>query len=305
MAHYGWCYKHCYLFFVYLLINVFFSVTYGQNQNLTELRKTHDEQQRHLFRFIHSNKCEHIYLDMGTNIGVQIRKLYQPQGYPKAKILSYYDQYFGEIGLKNRKNVCAIGFEGNAIHTPRLLELQDAYTKVGYPVVIFTDTAVWTSEGTMNFYRDHQAAKDKHEWGASTVPWLKGANYTTAISIDMNHLMHRIHALWASSSSHTNNSRTVAKMDIEGSEYEVLPHMITHGSICMIDVMTIEWHANFFKSPDRKVEDFVRYIQTKVKDCKFKAIDMDDETYIDDNNVTFPTSRKLVTKKKIVMLTKI
>lgn len=36
-------------------------------------------------------------------------------------------------------------------------------------------------------------------------------------------------------------------MDIEGSEYEVLPHMINGGSISYIDSMEIEFHAKKFK----------------------------------------------------------
>ena len=40
-------------------------------------------------------KCKHIYLDLGTAIGVQIRKLYQPQLYPKATALEAFDEDFG------------------------------------------------------------------------------------------------------------------------------------------------------------------------------------------------------------------
>ena len=40
-------------------------------------------------------KCKHVYLDLGTAIGVQIRKLYQPQLYPKATALEAFDEDFG------------------------------------------------------------------------------------------------------------------------------------------------------------------------------------------------------------------
>jgi len=35
------------------------------------------------------------------------------------------------------------------------------------------------------------------------------------------------------------------KMDIEGSEFTVLPHLLKHGLLCQgrgIDALTIEWH---------------------------------------------------------------
>ena len=39
--------------------------------------------------------CQHVYLDMGTNTGVQIRKLYQPELYPDAPIHPVFERYFG------------------------------------------------------------------------------------------------------------------------------------------------------------------------------------------------------------------
>ena len=41
--------------------------------------------------------CYHVYLDMGTNLGVQIRKLYQPHLFPNATVLPVFDKYFGPI----------------------------------------------------------------------------------------------------------------------------------------------------------------------------------------------------------------
>lgn len=51
-----------------------------------------------------------IYIDLGTNLGVQIRKLYDPQQFPGAPVLPYYNQTFGH----NRSNVCSIGVEPNS-----------------------------------------------------------------------------------------------------------------------------------------------------------------------------------------------
>ena len=63
--------------------------------------------------------CYHVYLDVGTNVGIQIRKLFQPQLYQDAKIHPVFEKSF------NRKNdlletslpyICAVGFEPNAHH---------------------------------------------------------------------------------------------------------------------------------------------------------------------------------------------
>ena len=67
--------------------------------------------------------CYHVYLDVGTNIGIQIRKLYQPQLYKDAQIHPVFEKYF------NRKidaldaslpYICAVGFEPNPHHEEAL-----------------------------------------------------------------------------------------------------------------------------------------------------------------------------------------
>ena len=61
--------------------------------------------------------CYHVYLDMGTNTGVQvvclqltdlkvyqyfeqIRKLYQPHLFPQAKVLPVFDRFFGPPAVR-------------------------------------------------------------------------------------------------------------------------------------------------------------------------------------------------------------
>ena len=44
---------------------------------------------------LQSGRCRHVYLDLGTNIGMQIRKLYQPELYPQSPMLPFFDRYFG------------------------------------------------------------------------------------------------------------------------------------------------------------------------------------------------------------------
>ena len=39
--------------------------------------------------------------------------------------------------------------------------------------------------------------------------------------------------------------RVLMKMDVEGSEYSVLPHMLSSGSFHHIDMMTFEFHRRF------------------------------------------------------------
>ena len=63
--------------------------------------------------------CYHVYLDVGSNIGVQVRKLFEPHLYPKAKVQKIFDHFFGPIELRS-ESVCAVGFEPNPNHTTYL-----------------------------------------------------------------------------------------------------------------------------------------------------------------------------------------
>ena len=43
------------------------------------------------------DNCYHVYLDVGTNLGIQIRKLFEPEKYPEAKVLPFFESTFGTI----------------------------------------------------------------------------------------------------------------------------------------------------------------------------------------------------------------
>merc|ERR550539_841072 len=60
--------------------------------------------------------CTFVYLDMGTNIGVQIRKLYEPDLFPGAPIIPLFDKYFGKIEERDFSEICSVGWEPNPSH---------------------------------------------------------------------------------------------------------------------------------------------------------------------------------------------
>ena len=48
--------------------------------------------------------CYHVYLDVGSNIGVQVRKLYEPELYPKANVHVIFNSRFGSILERTSQN---------------------------------------------------------------------------------------------------------------------------------------------------------------------------------------------------------
>mmetsp|Transcript_5936 Transcript_5936/g.12101 ORF Transcript_5936/g.12101 Transcript_5936/m.12101 type:complete len:145 (+) Transcript_5936:1253-1687(+) len=71
----------------------------------------------------------------------------------------------------------------------------------------------------------------------------------------------------------------IMKLDIEGSEYTVLPHLALSGALCHIDTAFLEYHdQNDIKSPCSlhcKLQSLVEAEPT----CHTRIIDGDDETY--------------------------
>lgn len=181
--------------------------------------------------------CQEIYLDAGANIGVQVRKFFEPEKYPNALMLPVFDAVFGQVrNSSNRK--CALGIEPNSVHQARLRELEAVYARKGWNVH-FYNFAVWKSEGVMQFNETDEPGNS--DWGAalalapvllSTRRWHVNEVRTADLDAFIRQLPH--------------DSVKLMKMDVEGAEYETLARMLQQGSLCRDTVgkITIEAHAN-------------------------------------------------------------
>ena len=52
--------------------------------------------------------CLHVFLDLGSNRGVQIRKLYEPHVFPLAPVLPLYQRFFGKYQDRNLQEICSV-----------------------------------------------------------------------------------------------------------------------------------------------------------------------------------------------------
>ena len=91
------------------------------------------------------HNCTGVYLDFGTNIGVQIRKLFEPHKFEGAQVLPLFTEVFGA----ERCRTCAIGIEPNPRHTRRLDQLEARLGAVGAGVLVLRGAAT-TSEGSVH-----------------------------------------------------------------------------------------------------------------------------------------------------------
>ena len=100
--------------------------------------------------------CAQVYLDIGSNIGVQVRKLFEPHLYPAANVISIFSKVFGPPEHRQlpsaESGLCAVGFEANPMRVPRLKELEAAYKRIWSllwePVSIFYTARLTPSHST-------------------------------------------------------------------------------------------------------------------------------------------------------------
>jgi len=184
--------------------------------------------------------CAVIYLDVGSNIGVQVRKLFEPERYPGAPVLEVFNENIGapeDRRLPSAKTgLCALGLEPNPAHREHLLSLQDNYTATGWNVH-FYPFAAWKDEGQMSF--DEAPNATTESWGAklNATPH-PSASAKNRVSIRTVNLADFVTTL-------PMHSVRLMKVDIEGAEYETVWRMLQQKVLCQgtIDMTFIESHA--------------------------------------------------------------
>jgi hypothetical protein len=190
--------------------------------------------------------CTHVYLDVGSNVGVQVRKAFEPHLYPESPILPLFNDMFGPSPERNHK-LCAFGFEANPAHVPRLTALESCYRSKGWRTTFFAPLAVADKNGTMLL--QYEADRTNEFWGASIVPQAKGPHGLTqgtdVQTIDfaeflLTHIAGR--TIPAVDVAAGVVPTVFMKLDIEGAEYFVLPRLVTSGALCHVASIFMEWH---------------------------------------------------------------
>jgi FkbM family methyltransferase len=250
------------------------------------------------------SSCKSIFMDLGSNIGVNVRKLYEPEKYHGAKLLPELEKAFGSASDRRKPDsgLCALGFEPNPEHQDRLAEIEEAYTKHGYKVH-FYPYAAWRSDGFMALNttgKREPSPTDKSSEGAHlsmrSVQW-PGAKDVMVRTVDMSNFVQTLPA----------GSVKLMLMDIEGSEYETLAQMMQKNMLCQKTVNTAlieahEWgeithwgdassflsgvHPRSFKAVGQRVQQLIDF--NWCESDKVTAIaQLDDESYSNDVDEDF------------------
>jgi hypothetical protein len=182
--------------------------------------------------------CSKVYVDLGTNIGVQLRKLYEPEKYPGSPIHPRFAKWFGGPSFSD---VCAVGFEPNPVHMQRLDFLEHCYAKrKGWRATVLRATAYDSDVSELEF--DLDAGSPEHLWwGARLLPTPLppeggGERKTTTVpSVNMTRFF--LDVVFAEP-----RLAVGVKFDIEGAEYAVLKSLEQGGVLPFIKGATVEWH---------------------------------------------------------------
>lgn len=241
--------------------------------------------------------CRYVFLDAGANIGIHERFLFEPALYP----LNAYDEATWQHTFpadRRRKDVCAFGFEPNPLHWSKLQRLQAAYSSQGWRTRFFR-AAVAAKSGNMTFWHvNEQSDRENNEWEFSSAGkdrvtraqrLRSNATQETVAAVDL--------AAWVN--EHVRQRRVpaallpsdpppavVMKMDVEGSEYEVLTSMLFKGALCNVSIVTVEWHPHLCHhaplcTPNQLPE--VLSTARHVPGCEpLTLLDVDDESYRND-----------------------
>lgn len=259
-------------------------------------QQSRDEQQIDmLFR---RHNCSAAYLDVGTNIGVQIRKLYEPHKYPSAGVLPVFRASFGRES--SRCHVCTIGFEPNPHHVKRLSELEARLRRAGAGVLVF-HAAAGATDGAVTL-RTPVRKNQFQDAGANT---LETSSPTTG-----KYVLHRVRMIQLSRILRhvrtLTRDQVLVKLDIEGAEWTVLPELMATRALCSANRIFIEYHDAWLKSveavaPPGAVLERASYrimasslprIRTELEAalqklnrsgvCNVELLSIDDETFLND-----------------------
>ena len=126
--------------------------------------------------------CTKIYVDIGLNIGDNLRVLYEPMAAASNRKLNRtFGSLFGSVA--ERGDICTVGMEPNPVHGRRLSALQKRLRERGHRVQLY-GVAVSNVTGIINFWTDaapHNIARNG--WGNSVLRWAANMDEQHAVQV--------------------------------------------------------------------------------------------------------------------------
>lgn len=191
--------------------------------------------------------CYHVFLDIGSNIGIHGRFLYEPDRYPDSR--SSVATFAREFGYpRDNRLYCIFAFEPNPKFQKRHQDLERAYNAMGWRYT-FVMAGASDTDGNITFFHSHLVNSEKENgFSALTSKTLYGTDATSRTvetvrlaSWIQNEIEDRVTPV--QQLNELSKPKVIMKLDIEGLEFKVFPDLLTTGALCKnIHLMMGEFH---------------------------------------------------------------
>ena len=194
-----------------------------------------------------------VYLDLGTNVGSQVHKLYNPN-----RCHSPVQPLFDLLG--DRRSVCTLMVEPNPAHVSVLNAVATMYT----PMVRLMHGLASTYDGTGSFFRNPEHIDGAHhnDWTGSEMQQHQNQEASSVRRFDVSRILKELA-----------DRKVGMKVDVEGSEEWLLPHLMKENQLCNLAFVYIEVHNQKALGVYQRVAD-----QLRKRRCPVKFVQLDDET---------------------------
>ena len=192
----------------------------------------------------------HVFLDLGTNNGDSVKFFVD-----KAEKSNDGYKFLQGYGALDNKKWEIYAVEANPYFNKVLADVKVYCEKLGHTFNLLTTTAAWTKNEKLVFYLDTVNVNVSF-WGSSLIknhPDVVNSGYknVTVDGIDISDILKK----------YTSDDEIVLKMDIEGTEYDLLLHLIKEGSLHLVDLIAIEFHPGVLKDSKNNPESLQTFFK--------------------------------------------
>ena len=204
---------------------------------------------------IFKGKKRFVFIDLGANTGDSIKYFIDKNESPESQKI---DQYLKGYGARTDTRWEIYCVEANPYFNKSLEELKNYCESLGHKFYLYAQSAAWIKNEKLTFYLD-TVNKGHNYWGSSLLenhPDVISSNKTKTIvnGIDVADLLRK----------YKEDDEIVLKIDIEGTEYKLLKHLIEQEVLKLVDIIAIEFHERFLDIKDVKAlrTEFNNYFTT-------------------------------------------
>ena len=204
--------------------------------------------------------CKCVLVDVGLNTGTSLT-----QWAPAAAPLAGPHAHTMSACVRSA-STCYYGFEANPVFTPRLIALETSLRANGTRVKLFTRTAfnVNSQPVTMFIEKSTRAGSDGlfsdsfaqgstlegskvHKFIDKSGTWRRAKGNPTVEQKHNKEIVNSMDAATFLEGLRTSSSFVALKLDVEGFEYTLLPHLLMNAprALCgALSVLAAEWHES-------------------------------------------------------------